>query len=57
MKMDFSLSCWQEPVILPFPHPDEPNPLLSSSLLNIISNILFLAKPKQVFATTQNMFT
>jgi len=57
MKMDFSLSCWQEPVILPFPHPDEPNPLLSPSLLNIISNILFLAKPKQVFATTQNMFT
>jgi len=57
MKLDFSVSCWQEPATVPLPYTDEYIPLPSPQLLNIISNILFLAKPKQVFATFQNIFT
>jgi hypothetical protein len=57
MKLDFSISCCQEPAIVPFPHADEYIPHPSPQLLNIISNILFLAKPKQVLATSQNIFT
>jgi len=51
------VSCWQEPAIVPLPCTDEYIPLPSPQLLNIISNILFLTKPKQVFATFKNIFT